>query len=550
MQIKVNEFGNVEEARQLNTRKQEIVQKINEIDTPALAKIKRVLNYMNFGYIQDQEQLDLNQAKVILKQGKQEVTEYGCDVTYYIRNKRTALVYANFKPKYKDGELVGHKVNYPNESNYAYFVADLLDEKIIFSKEFDCFIKINRHNQTFEVIDEAYFKYHYPVQAKQGTIKHFLPVFEELYRIHIQRKHNYTIRRYAFYTNDFIYDMDKMLKENRKPLKNELFFAYYDVSNSELNTDLVKEFKKKIVSNDDTLHNLNLMHTYIMRRKIGLEPAEKFFLFKDKGRTGKGLFVKTFNTLFKVNKLNLPTLTSSAIFERNNEHIKAYDCEVVHINEAEKITSRDMNVLRPIATNEWLTARNIGGDSFVFKPFCTMIIDTNGEVEVGELKANVSRMVNLALKDRPMQETEAERHKVFKPYWEYIAPDGNNVPLASALSFLVESLEYFKAQGSKFVFKEVQFERVIKNEAFDYIYSTLKAMQKTQQDKTPFILASDPRAKELLEQCYGRSNAEIERKRTDFSSKGIELNKLKKIDGKPTRVHCIVNADALHDYFN
>lgn len=329
-----------------------------------------------------------------------------------------------------------------------------------------------------------------------------------------------------------------------------MFFAYYDVSNSELNTNLVKEFKNKIVSNDDTLHNLNLMHMYIMRRKIGLEPAEKFFLFKDKGRTGKGLFVKTFNTLFKVNKLNLPTLTSSAVFERNNEHIKAYDCEVVHINEAEKITSRDMNVLRPIATNEWLTARNIGGDSFVFKPFCTMIIDTNGEVEVGELKANVSRMVNLALKDRPMQETEAERHKVFKPYWEYIAPDGNNVPLASALSFLVESLEYFKAQGSKFVFKEVQFQQTFGSEAFTYIFHTLEKMQKDLTDTEPFILASDPRAKELLEQCYGKSKEENDRKKNLFKKYGIALSKPRFVDGKTTRVHCIEDPHAFHSSYD
>lgn len=540
----------MDEARQLNARKKEIVQKINEIETPALAKIKRVLNFMNFGYIQDQEQLDLNQAKVILNSGKAETTQYGYDVAYYIRNKRTALVYASFTPKYKDGEISGYKVNYQNENNYAYFISDLLDEKIVFSKEFDHFIKINRSEKTFEVIDEAFFKYHYPVHAKQATIKNFLTVFEELYRVHIKREHSYIVRPYAFYTNDFIYDVEKSLKDERKPKEKELFFAYYDVSNNDLNMQLVHEFKSMIVSSDETLHNLKLMHAYIMRRKVGLEPAEKFFIFKDKGRTGKGLFVKTFNTLFKVNKLNLPTLTSSSIFERNNEHTKAYGCEVVHINEATKITSSDMNVLRPIATNEWLAARNIGGDSFVFKPFCTMIIDTNGEVEVDSMKANVSRMVNLALRDRPETESESDRHKAFKKYWDYIAPDGESVPLASAVSFLMDSLEYFKEQGNKFTFEVVEFNREIKNEAFDYIYFTLKKMQKDWHDKTPFILASDPRAKELLERCYGKSKDEIERKKHDFESHGIELNKLRKIDGKPTRVHCIVSTDALHDYFN
>lgn len=543
-------FGCSDAARQLNLKLKEIKSSIDEIETPSLAKIKRVLNYMHFGYIASQEQLELNQANVILLYKNNEATAYGCDVAYYIQNKKTALVYAGIKPKYQDGEVSGYKVLYQNEINYSYFIADLLDEKIIFSKEFDQFIKINKHEQTFELVDEAFFKVHYPASSKQAVIKNFLPTFEELYRKHIKKRHNFTIRRYSFYTNDFIYDVDNLIKEDRRPHKNELFFAYYEVSSNELNQALVTDFKQNVTSDPNTLHNLNLMHAYVMRRKLGLEPPEKFFAFKDGGRTGKGLFVKSFNTLFSVNKLNLDTLLSPNVFERNNEQFKAYGCDVVHINEAKAITENDMRAIRPLATNEWLTARLIGGDSFTFKPHCTLLLDTNEAMTIGTMKANVSRTVNISLNERPATETDEARHKFFKPYWDYIAPDGEAVHIASALSFLVDSLEYLQATGGKFQFKEVAFTDTTKNEAIDYIHAALLKMQKDAHDKEPFILANDPIVKNLLEKCYGNSKDEIERKKSDFERKGIELSKLKKIDGQPKRVHCISNTDAFHDYFN
>lgn len=543
-------YGCSESARTLNEKLQEIKKNIDEIETPSLAKIKRVLNHMNFGFIADQEQLELNQANVILSYKNLETTAYGCDVAYYIQNKKTALVYANIKPKFEDGEITGHKIAYQNETNYSFFIADLLDDKIIFSKEFDKFIKINKREKTFELVDEAFFKVNYPTSSKQAVIKKFLEVFEELYRVYIKKNHKFDIKRYSFYTNDFIYDVEKLIKEKRKPRSNELYFAYYDVDSNELNTELVKKFKRTIATKDNVLHNLNLMHAYVMRRKLGLEPPEKFFAFKDRGRSGKGIFVKTFNTLFSVNKLSLDTLLSPSIFERNNEQYKAYGCDVVHINEAKAITENDMRAIRPLATNEWLTARLIGGDSFVFKPHCTLILDTNETMTIGTMKANVSRTVNLSLKERPDSETDQERHEFFKPFWEYIAPDGETVPLSSALSFLIDSLDYLEQMNGNFNFKEVLFSNNTKNEALNYIHTALSSMQKDVHDTEPFILANDPEIKKLLDECYGKTADETERKKSDFERRGIELNKAKKIDGKTKRIHCISNIDAFHDYFS
>lgn len=549
MAFKVEYFGRELDAKKLNDRLKEIKASIDDVSTPQLAKIKRVLNYMYFGYVKDREQLEMNQVNVVLPDN-QEKTIYGLDASYYAEKKKTALVYISIKKKYKDGMPNGYSYTYQNESNYAFFITDLLTEKVIFSNEFDCFISVNTENKTFEKIDEAYFKKNYPTTTKQASIRNFLPVFEELYREHIQREHSFDIKRYSFYTNDFIYNVETLTKEVRQPKENELFFAYYDVSDEELNTDLVNDFEETIANGEDTLHNLKLMHAYAIRRKLELEPPEKFFIFKDDGRTGKGLFILTFSSFLTMEKLNLDTLLSTNVFEKNNEIVKARWCDVAHINEARAITEKDMRALRPIATNEFLSARSIGSDSYTFKPHCIMIIDTNHTPTIGTMKANVSRTVKLALKERPQRETDDERHEFFKKYWEFIAPDGEHASLAGALSFLLVSLDYIKNQSPLFVFEDVEFTHIIKNEAFDYIFKTLRSMQTDCYDKNPFILANDPTAKELLEKCYGTTQDEIDRKKSDFASKGIELSYSKKIDGKSTRVHCITNTDAFNDYFN
>lgn len=549
MVYKVTFFGEEADAMKLNDRLQMIKSVIDNVTTPRLAKIKRVLNFMHFAYIKDQEQLELNQANVVLKRSKNSLfTVYGCEVSYYIENKKTAMVYANFKPKYDEGgELKGYSYTYQNESNYAYFIADLLNEDIIFSKEFDCFLKVDKVQQTFEKIDEAYFKKNYPYTTKQASIKDFLKVFEEVYRNHITTSHTFTLQRYSFYTNDFIYNVETLTKETRKPLKNELFFAYYDVSENEMNIDLINDFERTVAKDEDTLHNLKLVYAYIIRRKIGLEPPEKFFLFNDTGRTGKGLFILTLSSLLTITQLNLDNLLSKNAFDRNNELVRARWCDVVHINESKEITEKDMRILRPIATNEIMIAREIGSDSFSFKPHCTMIIDTNHTPSIGTMKANTSRTVKLAFKERPKRETDLERHDFFEKYWDYMAINEEANP-ASSLSFLMDSFNYLKEQGNKIQFKDVEFTGENNNEALNYIYNALQDLQENPDDDTPFLLAGDPEIQELLNSCYGLTQDEIARKKSDFENRGIELSYPKFIDGKTTKVHRIKNISMFNSW--
>lgn len=537
----MTKYGSVEDVRDLYNEFKKIEENIDKVPSSRLAKIKRIISNINFAYVNSKEQSLENQANALYYSKRNEFTAYGCEVAYYIENRKTALVYGEIKIKYdKEGNLKTPEVKYEKYNEYARFLADLASKKIIYSKEFDKFIRINLVNkkQVFEVIDEGYFGFNYPVE-KQQAIKDFLPALEELYREHITNyKHGYTIHQYSFLTNDFIYNVETMKREDRQPKTNELFFDHYDIKANELNFEIVKEFKEMISAEKKTLHNLNLLHAYVMRRKLGLEPAEKFFMLKDFGRTGKGLLIKTFTVTFKQNAINLDNIMSGG-FERQNESLKLLGCDVAHINEARQLGEKDMRVIRPMATNEETTARVIGGNTITFKPHCVVLLDTNEIMEVGTMKANTTRIKNLSFKDRPLKETDKERRKIFAPFWEYIQPVNNETSLSSAITFLIASLDYLKECEGAFEFEDV----TLKN------YDNAEKLSDTQifmleaLNRTSFVLASDETLQNLLNTEYGAGGLRNKQAKQDFKSIGIRIGQRKKIDGVTCSTHVIENED-------
>ena len=74
--------------------------------------------------------------------------------------------------------------------------------------------------------------------------------------------------------------------------------------------------------------------------------------------------------------------------------------------------------MRKISTAEWVTGRQIGHDSLNFQNKAVLILDTNEQVDTGEITANKTRTVKISLKDRPINETDEERHTIFKKYWD------------------------------------------------------------------------------------------------------------------------------------
>src|SRR5699024_1579312 len=206
--------------------------------------------------------------------------------------------------------------------------------------------------------------------------------------------------------------------------------------------------------------------------------------------------------------------------------------EVAHANETGEIDDKGMVALRKIATGEVLTGRSIGGDNFKFKNKSVLILDTNEQIQTNEITANKSRIVNIALKDRPKGETTEQRYKVFEPYWKFIAPNDEAVESAS-LSFLILSLENLKALDGKFNFEKVTLKNFF---SADELTETQKLLLQMIH-ANGFIFAGDEILQKAIESDYG--NLRFKKAKDDIKAIGVKLNEPKKIEGQNIKVDVI-----------
>ena len=73
----------------------------------------------------------------------------------------------------------------------------------------------------------------------------------------------------------------------RKISSNDYYIIKYDVDKKNINTNLAQQFFDLVSDNERSKSNLMLVHAYTMYRKMKLIQAEKWFLIKDFGRSGK-----------------------------------------------------------------------------------------------------------------------------------------------------------------------------------------------------------------------------------------------------------------------
>ena len=515
---------------------QKIRLNIDKVDTPNLSKIKEIIKRVNFANILTKQQALDNKGETYYKLYENSEGDYFSNLTlsYTILANKTGMVYGLFKEEKDSNGVKKPSFTAGKMNNYARFLVDVTSKKIIFSKELDSFVRVEKNK--FTVIDKFKFELDYPTNERKMIISDFLPVMEEIFRSVINtRTHDYTIHPYTFAGNDWLYNCQTLSYEDYKLEDNDLFFDYYDVNKKDLKFSMAGNYLNLIADGKHSLHNLRLLHAYTMLRKLELEPPEYFFIMKDFGRTGKGLLMHTFNEIFKVNNVNFDNLKSGG-FESNNEWLNFYDSEVAHANETGEIDQKSMRVLRKIATSEAVTGRGIGHDSVTFKITATLILDTNEAVDIGELTANKSRTVKIALKDRPKQETSEERRIVFKPYWEFIHPNDEN-SLSASLAFLINSLDYYKEMGRKFVFSDVALKNYYRAE--DLTETQLILLKGIK--KQGFIFASDEILQKAVQEDYG--SFRFKKAKDDVKKVGVGLNRVKWLDGQSHKVHVKENEE-------
>nr|MDK8248041.1 phage resistance protein [Enterococcus faecalis] len=85
---------------------------------------------------------------------------------------------------------------------------------------------------------------------------------------------------------------------------------------------------------------------------MDIVPAEKIFLIKDQGGTGKGLFMHALEAVFEVTPVDSDSLLYGSSIEKQNALMRFLGAEVAHLNETGRITSKQWPSLRRIGTGE------------------------------------------------------------------------------------------------------------------------------------------------------------------------------------------------------
>lgn len=510
---------------------------LDYINTTSLSRIKEISKRINFASISSDKQVFNNKGNLYHRE-KNDIGDYINNLTldYIIIPKEIGVIYGivNTKITENDSGEEEKKASFAAGAfnNYARFIADLISNKVIYSDELDAFLIVK--SNTYEVIDDTNFTLNYPVDNKH-QINDFLEVMLEMYCEHLNLEHGYNILPYTIAGNDWIYDCRNLEFKKKSLSSDELYAKKYDVNVSAIDTDTPKKFYDLVTESDKSKNNLMLVHAYAMYRKMNLIQAEKWMLMKDFGRSGKGLFMTTFDALLQVNKVNFDALLSRG-FESQNEWMNFYGADIAHANETGEISESMMRILRKIATGEVISGRGIGRNAFTFKNNAVLILDTNESVDTGEITANTTRTIKISLKDRPLNETDEERYQIFKPYWDFVQPNGKK-SVAASVSFLIASLEYLKEIGREFKFSDVTLKNYFSE---DELTETQVNMIKVLARQS-FLFAGDEILQKLIEQDY--KSLRYKQAKDDMKKIGVSINNQKWIDGVNTKVHKVENPE-------
>ncbi|MDO4679678.1 MAG: phage resistance protein [Aerococcus sp.] len=514
---------------------QDLLKRLEAINTPNLSRIKKIMNRIQFCDITDPQQVARNLGNAYYRvdiKGEGHIFK-NLQLDYTITNKKTGVSYGDFNfKKNEDGET--STTFKPRQFHgYGRFIADLIAKKVIY---FNGYFRIVEDHTYTTIKNETALLHYYPVPNNRDHISDFLDVFQQIYAQFTDYNQPYTVHPYALSGRDFLMNFKtRDMRLNQYPTETDLFFQFYDVSYADLDFNRAKNYVEMVSANDKSLKNLLLLHAYIYMRMLDLVPPSKFFIMKDFGRTGKGLFIKSLEGFANIHRVEFDNLVNGSGIEKSNEWANFYGADVVHANETGAITPEQMRILRRIASGESVTGRYIGQNNFKFNISAPLVLDTNEIVDIGQITANRSRAVKIAFKDRPHDETEAERVAIFAPYWDFITSEKTKV--IASLSFLANSLDQLDQDGGRFSFEDTPLPQY-------YDADDLTDTQKIllfEIHENGYIEANNPTLQMAILQDYGKLSTK--RAQQDIKAIGVATNKAKWIDGKTVKVNTIKNKE-------
>ena len=241
-----------------------------------------------------------------------------------------------------------------------------------------------------------------------------------------------------------------------------------------------EEFFKLLCPEHDSRHNLLLATVYPYYKMSN----EHFFILKGVGGTGKTRYMEHFAALLgsgtlqaggaKYAPISLEMLASRSGFESNNAAMNIQGKLVLHSPEVKmSMGTQYLAELKKIATADWIMGRKIGNDQTMFKPYGTLFIDTNENINIKNDEAFERRRVGVLFNE--VRPTKSQ----FAPYYFWVST------LEGACSIFAYAYHYFQDEcGGKFSFNNVELEPIVfSNEIREFIAEFMELVNEVGYEK-------------------------------------------------------------------
>ncbi|WP_236127826.1 phage resistance protein [Streptococcus sp. GS001] len=409
---------------------------------------------------------DYGQSKHKADYKKQLSNIYQLDSFNYIEHNKTKILITESEVMYiadRNGEqkkfiscssvkiktngepTVTYKTTFPT---FAKMVIDyLMGRYVVFDNRI-----YDINNRQAKLIDEITLARLYGFKNDIGYVVDILKGIDKHFHVEPVRK----LELYKIAGEDFIIDLEAHTVTRTTIGNRRSFFKYYPVGYEQAikSKEVAKDFLNYVIDDPDSLHNALLQTYYMVQVASGLKSKTNFFVTKSGVRTGKGLRHIALSGLLNKIDVELDSLTAGG-FEASNAWATFSGGEMALATEQGDILGDKMErVLKIIATEKTHLGRNVGGNQGLVYLTSVLCIDTNRNVSLSD-EMN-GRKVLIQYKDRPKGETDLEREQAFEKYWETFTGQDKEPKIEGCIGFLLASLDYFKGQGEKFIWKDVE----------------------------------------------------------------------------------------------
>lgn len=492
---------------------------------------------------------DYGQSKNKADYKKQLSNIYQLDSLNYIEHNKTKILIPESEVMYiadRNGEqkkfiscssvntkangepTVKYKATFPN---FAKMVIDyLMGRYVVFDNRI-----YDINNQQATLIDEITLARFYGFKNDIGYVVDILKGIDKHFHVEPVRK----LELYKIAGKDFIIDL-KAHTVTRTTIDNQRsFFKYYPVSYEQAikSKEVAMDFLNYVIDDPDSLHNALLQTYYMVQVASGLKSKTHFFVSKSGVRTGKGLRHKALSGLLNKIDVELDSLTASG-FEASNAWAMFSGGEMALATEqGDIIGDKIERVLKIIATEKTHLGRNVGGDYSLVYLTSVLCIDTNRNVSLSD-EMN-GRKVLIQYKDRPKGEDPLEREQAFEKYWKAFTGQDKEPKIEGCIGFLLASLDYFKDQGGKFIWKDVEVYNG--NEALDDFQMCLI----NELQFSEYVVRSDKNDLiDIYKKTYGSNTAKAGKALQTIGVASAQ----KRINGKVRTIYRIANQKRFNSF--